>query len=269
MFRQTLMSALSGGTFAIRPNVSEMGIIINNIKLDHSKVVHHDFRVDISENGNFAYLVEHPVAFLTILGIHDAIVNGTRKDWDFHRATDRSAYARDLQPSAVVGPSDGTIGGDLKDEIESIKLIRKKDKLKIYTLKQSASYKVDSNNKINFGPATAGQTFLSIKVMLFNMGPISAILHPEHGLVSSLNKTGLFDTSLKKKVIFARTPAMLGITNEALFHALGDLAGDIAGIGNLRAGNINATLGRGYHRTTIGFVKHVHSENLVKVLNFK
>ncbi|MFX0099529.1 MAG: hypothetical protein ACFFCS_08100 [Candidatus Hodarchaeota archaeon] len=258
MYKQTINKEIIGSTFKIVPDDSIDGIYINNIKLDPMKVNHFDKRVDIKENQEMAFIIEHPISVLTIFGIHQARIVGTRETWDFYRACDREAYAMDLPPSSVVGPADGTISRDLIEQMKEVKIVETRNELKLLSVKEPVEYEVTKINKIRYQPVEDGQHELHVTLKFLNLGPIHAIIHPTWGLLNEER-----DGAIRYDVMNATTPALLATENETLFHALGDLVADIAGTGGIKVGKIDAVLGPRYHEATIGFVKYVINNKLI------
>nr|MDO8111431.1 hypothetical protein [Candidatus Sigynarchaeota archaeon] len=259
MQRQTIASLARGNTFIIAPAPASSGIVVNGIRAHPSKIIHYDHRIDIRDNANVALIIEHPVAMATIFGIHDAAITGCRETWDFYRAADREASARNLTPASVLGLADGSIGSDIATQLESAKMTITDVPLDLYTVAGPVSLQVDGRNSVAIQPAKPGELVLDISVKLFDLGPVHAILDPAKGLIDDAGSA-----DFRSRVARARTSAVIGLGEEALLHALGDVAGDIAGTGLIRCGKVEATLGMAYHKATIGLVRHVHVNNWLK-----
>jgi hypothetical protein len=259
MNRQTIDAPVQGGTFSIAPGQQGGGLIINGIPLHPSSIIHADHRVDIRQGRNVAFIIEHPVAVAALFGIHDAVIKGNRQSWDFYRASDREAHARGLKPDAVLGPADGSIGGDVAASLEHVTIIDGGLPLVLNRVAEPVDVEREDGNKISIQPPSPGRYVLDVSVSLFNLGPLEATLDPVKGLMDS---TGAGD--VRFQVLRARSAAVIGMRDEALLHALGDVIADIAGTGGIRAGRVDARLGMGYHKATIGIVKHVIDHGLTE-----
>lgn len=259
MNRQTISpeTEIRGNAFSISPALPGSGFVINGITLHPSRVIHGEHRVDIKEGERVAFIVEHPVAVATILGIHDAIITGTRQSWDFYRASDREAHARDLPPSSVLGLADGSIGGDVAGIAERASIVASSMPLELLGVKSRVDLVTVDGNKISVEPAAPGMIVLDITLYFLNLGPLHVVLDPGKGLLDEPGAEGIKIAALR-----ARSGAVIGPRDEALLHAAGDVIADIAGTGNIRAGKVTATLGIGYHKATIGIVKRIHAERL-------
>ncbi len=258
MNRQTIDAPVRGNTFTIAPGQPDSGLIINGIPLHLSRVIHSEHRVDIRVGHNVAFIIEHPVAVATIFGIHDATITGNREVWDFYRAADREAHVRGLDPSSVLGPADGSIGADVADQLDRSTIIDERVPLAVYSVKEPVELTADDGNSISILPPLPGKLALDVSVSLFNLGPLHATLDPVNGL---LDDTGTGD--LRFRVLRAWSAAIVGLKEEALIHALGDVVADIAGTGGIRAGRIDAQLGMKYHQVTIGVVQHASDLGLI------
>jgi hypothetical protein len=294
MNRQTIDTILRGKSYAIAPGQPGSGLIINGIQLHPSRVIHYEHRVDIREGKNVAFIVEHPVAAATILGIHDAVITGTRETWDFYRASDREAHVRGLQPGAILGPGDGSIGSDIAPLIDRSRAISTDSRLARRGVLGLVAMDLDAGNKIRIEPARSGTGGLEITARLFNLGPIHATLDPVQGLMpgtaASLNAThdsgmtgglnddmrdrttvdpgtGMTTGEFKLAVLRARSAAVIGLKEEALIHTLGDVVADLAGTGGIHEGIVDVQLGMGYHKVTIGLVNHLESHGLLAVVD--
>ncbi|MEX2684951.1 MAG: hypothetical protein Q6373_025475 [Candidatus Sigynarchaeota archaeon] len=258
MNRQTIGAPVVGGTFKIEPGQPGTGLVINGIPLQPVNIIHADHRVDIRQGYNVALIVEHPVAAATLFAIHDAKITGNRKSWDFYRAADREAHARGLKPDAVLGLADGSIGRDVAEQMRRTAIVESDVPLVINTVAEPAVIEKDDGNWISIHPAIKGVHVLDISVSMFNLGPLHATLDPVKGL---LDDAGTSD--LKIDVLNARSSAVIGLKQEGLLHALGDIVADIAGTGNIRAGKIDARLSIGYHKASIGLVQKLISQKLI------
>lgn len=235
---------IEGDVVKILPAKPGTGIIVNTIPAKVEYVIHYDFRVVLHRKGSYACVVEHPIASLKIMGIHDAIVEGTRKKFDFASPTCRYAYSLGLHPGVIVGPPDGKISGGVVEAIGKIGIKESKVPKVETTIAKPIALSTQKEGSIFIEPAPEG-TGLQIRLFYSDSGPLEAQLDPYKGL----NKR------LREKVSNARTPLLAKDTEERLYHALGDLIADIGGIGGVDNAYIKANLGRYYHCVTIGAMK--------------
>jgi hypothetical protein len=257
MNRQTINAEVRGKTFSIAPAQPGSGLVINGIQIQTSRVIHSEHRVDVRQQNRIAFIIEHPVAVATVFGIHDAVITGIRQSWDFYRASDREAYARDLPPSAILGLADGSIGGDITESMERASIVETCTPLEIYSLAKPVEFESNDGNVLSIEPASPGRHTLEISLQFFNLGPLHATLDPVKGLHDDRN-----GEDIKLAVLRARSGAVIGLKDEALLHAVGDVVADIAGTGNIRAGKVEAKLGMGYHKATMGIVKEIYEQGL-------
>jgi len=238
MYRQTVKYIVKTDILEVRP-AKGTGITLNNIPVSPAHVVHNLFRVDMAANGYRAYICEHPLASLKICGVHDAEVVGIRKEWDFARPEDRSAYSLGLKPNAVLGPPTGRISGGLVEAIEKVGIKRSG----IVKEETTVAKKVEFSNphgKIIIEPAPVG-TGLQIYLKFGQFDPIETVL----GVYSGL------EPKLRRKVAGAITPFLKGLTEETAYHTLGDLIGDIAGTGGVDNGYVKVEVWGSIHTLTI------------------
>ncbi len=258
MYRRALGTVVHGDTCTYQPGSPGQGIVINGVQVTPSNIIHFEHRVDITDGNNYGFIIEHPVAVLATLGIHDAVVDGCRKEWDFYRSTDREAYARGLAPKSVLGLADGSVGSDVAGVAGSIDIKSTSVLLPVVTVIREACFAIAPQNSITIKPRLDGKTALDISVRFLNMGPLEAVYDPCRGLLSPDGGDGI-----KATVLRARSGAVIGPVDEALYHALGDVVADIAGVGGINKGRVEASLGMGYHKATIGLVKYLDVNGLL------
>ncbi len=242
-FRQTISKPVKTKIVEVRPAPPGTGIVINGIPGSVENVAHCEWRVDYRLGKRMAYLVEHPLASLKIMGIHDAIVEGIEKNWDFTRPEHRAAYARGLNPAAVVGPPDGTPSGGLIEEIEKVGIAKSDVKYDETSIVTEIIHETPAG-KIWLSPAPRGFG-LKIKIH-FDKGSLEGIVDPYQGLISD---------DQKNKVTKATTPFLVGFSEEGKVHALADVIGDIGGTGRIDNAVIEFWPRGFYHSVTIGAAK--------------
>ncbi|MHA1793450.1 MAG: hypothetical protein ACTSVI_12440 [Promethearchaeota archaeon] len=256
---KTIIKSIQGSVFKLVRQKKGIGILINGIKVSLENIYRNETRVDLKEDTSIAYVIEHPLAVIGINGIHCVEIIGTRKIWDFCRPSDREAFARNLEPSSIVGPPNGSISDDLVNKIkidnitETGKYIREKSVTKL------VKFKDDKHNQISLGPPRKNSTSLNISLKLFNLGPIHARYDVNQGLLDFND-----DASIRKKILQSRSAAVIGLTEESLYHALGDLVADICVVGGFTAGELQAQLGFAYHSATIGLARKIMKLGIYK-----
>ena len=247
----TVAAPIRGETYTIEP--SRDGITVNGIPVDVANVVHHGPRVDLKLGTTVAFIVEHPLAALGACGIHAAVVTGTRDAWDFFRPADREALARGQEPSAVVGPADGSIGRGVLEAVMAAGIVDTGVPLPRLAVASRVELTFNGGNRISIAPPARGdEPGLRITVKLPGTTPVSV----HHALGSAIvDGEG---TDIRGSLLSARSAAIAGPCQEAVLHAIGDVIADISVLGGITDGIIDASLGLAYHRCTIGLVKHLH-----------
>lgn len=240
---------MHGPGYAILPPAGHAGIRVNDIPAVVASVAHHGTRVDLKQGASMAFIVEHPLAMLGILGISSADITGTRTTWDFFRPADREALARGLDPRAVLGPADGSIGKGMFDEMVSAGTIETPVAPPGCTTTGPVAIDVPGGNRISFTPPGEGMQGLDVTIALGPVGP-ARFHHGPHGIL--VDERGI---DIRRAVVEARSAAVVGPCDEALLHALGDVIADVVVLGGITDGTLDARLGLAYHRATIGLVK--------------
>jgi hypothetical protein len=121
------------------------------------------------------------------------------------------------------------------------------------TLTESVNLATQDGGKLEIEPAEKG-TGLRIELSLWSLGPIKARFDPE---------VGLEPQHLKERVAKSVTGFIKGPIEDSLYHALGDIIGDLAGIGGIDDAVIKARFMRRYHQLTMTAVKKMTLIRLV------
>jgi hypothetical protein len=245
MHLHTLKGTVQTSIMRVSPAKPNSGITLNGILACPKNVVRGDSNVVLREDSNYAFTVEHPLAALRISGIQDAAVQGVEEKWEFSRPQHRAAYSLGLKPSSVLGNPEGTISGGLIDIILKQGIIDSGVQRDETTLMQSVSVTNQDGGKLEIEPAERGAG-LRIEVTLWNLGPIKARFDPELGLV---------DDELRAKVAKSVTGFIKGPVKDSLYHALGDIIGDLAGTGGIDDAVVKAKFMRRYHQLTMTAIK--------------
>nr|MDO8134246.1 hypothetical protein [Candidatus Njordarchaeum guaymaensis] len=247
MHLRTLRRALQTASIKVSPAEPNSGITLNGVLACPRNVMRGDTCVVLRDGANYAFVTEHPLATLKMSGIHDATIEGIETEWDFARPQHRAAYALMLRPSAIVGGSEGTISAGLMELITESEIIDSGTERNEVTVAESVHVATEDGGKLEIDPAPKG-TGLDLELYLVNLGPLKARFDPEVGLKSD---------ELKSRVGRSVTAFIKGPTEDSLYHALGDMIGDLAGVGGIDNATIKAKFMRLYHRLTMTAVKRI------------
>lgn len=245
MHLRTLKGILQTKVMRVSPAKPNSGITLNRILACPRNVVRGDSNVVLHEAMNYAFTVEHPLAALRMCGIHDASVEGVDERWEFSRPQHRAAYSLGLKPSSVFGNAEGTISGGLMELIAEQGISDSGVQRDEKTLTQSVSVTTQNGGKLEIEPAEKGAG-LKIELYLWNLGPLKARFDPEVGLEPS---------ELRIRVGKSVTGFIKGPVEDSLYHALGDIIGDLAGTGGIDDAGVKAKFMRRYHQLTMTAVK--------------
>jgi hypothetical protein len=244
LYLHTLRKTLETAVIRVSPARPGSGITLNGIPANPRYVVRGDSNVVLREGSKYAFTVEHPLSLLRMCGIHDASVEGIEEKWEFARPQHRAAYALMLRPSAVLGSPDGTISGGLIESV-SEEVVDSRIERSELTVSEEISVTTEEGGKLEVLPAPRG-TGLDIELYLATLGPLKANFNPEYGLKPY---------ELRLRVGKSVTAFIKGPVEESLYHALGDIIGDLAGTGGIDDAHVKAKFMRRYHHLTMSAVK--------------
>ena len=244
MHLHSIRNTLRTAVIRVSPSEPGSGITLNGIPANPKYVVRGDSNVVLRDGSNYAFTVEHPLALLRMCGIHDASVEGVEEEWEFARPQHRAAYALMLRPSAVLGSPDGTISGGLMESVTK-EMVNSEVQRSEVTLSETIIIATDDGGRLEVHPAPKG-TGLDIELCLATLGPLKARFDPEYGLEPD---------ELRLRVGKSVTAFIKGPMEESLYHALGDLIGDLAGTGGVDDAYVKAKFMRRYHYLTMSAVK--------------
>lgn len=220
-----LTSPVRDSTVEVRPGPGT-GFTVNGIPVDMSMVVRADNRIDLAMGDNRAFIIEHALACLTIHGVDSAEIIGVTSEFDPTRKTHEEARVLGLPASASVGPPDGRICSDLCPKVEANRkyVDRSFDLTPVHR-----KVRVDGLGTLTLEPCDHE----GLEVVAEGYaGEARAYFDPQRG-IESQEKRDLICSSV--------TPALIGFDSmESLWHAVGDLIGDLVGLG--RIGGARATL---------------------------
>lgn len=246
MFKVTMAEPVRNGQIEVKPNLEGTGIIVNGVPVNYELIVHSRERVDICKDRRIIYLIEHHVAALTLAGITDAQIVSHRRNWDFYRPEDRSAYSTGSTPDTVLGDPAGVIGRSL---VESL-MRAPKVALNIQQdyLKPNSAFEITHKDYgyIKIAPLTYKEG-LVIDLNFYGSKLYAHFkIEPPH-----------LPRSLICRISEAVTPFLAGSCKKAIYHVIGDLIGDLIGIGKIFNAEVKADLRGSYHYLTIHLIKKI------------
>lgn len=233
-----LRHAVETGYLRVLPH--DGGIILNDIPARLEFVARNDYRVDLEHAGRAAFLVEHILGCLLLAGITSAKVYGTSKEYDRSRQTHRDAEARGLPPSAVIGNPYGTLDAKLYEALLEAGVGKPVHERRVGIKKEE--YLDYPRGSIKVSPSDE-----------FRVRVISGELSYDFEMG---------DSSKAREVVNAETPYLGGLTRQSIPHVVGDVVGDIMGIGGINRAEVEIHPGREYHRVTIGVLRKLEKVSL-------
>jgi hypothetical protein len=247
MHLRTLRRALQTPSIRVSPAKPNSGITLNGVLACPRNVIRGDTCVVLRDGENYAFVTEHPLATLKMCGIHDATVEGIETEWDFARPQHRAAYALMLKPSSIVSGSEGTISAGLMELVKEDEIADSGIERDEVTVVEPIDIVTEDGGRLQVEPDRSGAG-IDIELYLGKLGPLRAMFDP---------KVGLKPEELRTRVGKSVTAFIKGPTEESLYHALGDLIGDLAGVGGIDNAVIRAKLMRLYHRMTMTAVRRI------------
>ncbi len=210
------------------------GFLLNDVPAKLEYVARSDYRVDLVMGSKAAFLVEHLLGCALLAGITSARIYGASKDYDPSRQSFRDAKEKGFPPSTVLGNPHGTLDRELYEKLVAAKAETRSPPPRV---------------------SIAEEVQLS-----YPEGRIS--IRPSDGLEIIVAKGALHyefarEEAKKIEIAEARTPYLGGLTEETIPHVVGDIIGDIWGIGGINCARIEIEPGREYHRLTIGALRKV------------
>lgn len=234
---KTLSQELMDGEVLLRPGTGSCITYQDELDLTLENVMYYRERVDVERDAVRAFLVEHVHAMCAIHGVHVANACGLVTQWDMARGSHRVAKQVGSPASSVLGRSDGRIwGGETPFSLNVVP-------------SGLCSYNgVDRDFRFEAEGCVVHLSSVS------GSGP--ARFHCSYGTFSSEIdvdlETGATDRAMVKRILEARSLAVTGSwSQETVDHALGDVIGDILGLGRIY-GHCRVDLALNYHRATVG-----------------
>ncbi|WEU40599.1 MAG: hypothetical protein OdinLCB4_001310 [Candidatus Odinarchaeum yellowstonii] len=247
MFKVTLTNPLIIGSTELKPNFEGTGITINGITVTPSSVIHSRDRVDIREGDHIVYLIEHHIAALTLTGITDAHIISHRTEWNFYRPEDRAAYSTRSEPCMVLGDPNGVIGTQLVKSLVNASKTTLKIIHPYVKPSKPVEIELEENGFIHLTPLEKDN--IAVIKLGFKNSKIKTIFKTTY---PNISKTLLY------KISNSITP-FLSDNEITIYHVLGDLIGDLIGIGKIIGVEIQASLKNSYHLLTFKLIQKIMS----------
>lgn len=240
---RTVGGAVADQSMAVFP--SRKGVIhAGGVEFCVTNVCFARERVDLQQGSRRIYLVEHAAAMCAIFGIHSAAIYGTEREWNYKRPSHRLARENGDSPQSVLGRSDGRICYAFKRNIPRAALQSKSVEFRVVLGKKA--FTDEFGNRVELWPARECEKI----TIQCHHGHYCAETH--FSVVDGVSKE-----ESRERIGQARSVAVVGAwSEEAVWHALGDVLGDLVGLGKLSA-NISVEVSAFYHNATIGCLRQL------------
>lgn len=244
-FSRTLKDIAAGKYVKAFPAPPGTGLVINGVPVKPGSVAKADARVDLGEGAGRTMIVEHVTGPSKLLGLTDLVVEGIATPWDFMRPEHRLAYSTGQPNSFVVGPPDGCLNPHFVEAVLAAGITELPGSRLRRTVAEEVHFEV-FGGYIDLIPAAFGSGI----TLNFGFGP-----HRVRDFCFDPQK-GLPDLQFLKTIVNSPTPFLIGMDDpRAATHAIGDVCGDLAGVGGLTDVCVDARLSFFYHALTIGAVR--------------
>lgn len=200
-------------------------------------------RVDLGQGASRVFLVEHAAAACALFGVLAAEVHSLIERFDPSRPSHAAAAAAGYLPTDTFGSADGRIWKQVGD----------------WPLRQAGSIRMCSiADTVTLDTHVEGPDASRYMTRITLAPPSAATIDVRcavngHCVVVRYDPAiGVLDRHLRDDIAAARSIAVkpeYRWDEEAIMHALGDVIGDIVGIGHVLA-NLDVELGYCYHAAT-------------------
>lgn len=244
LFSRTLKNTVTGRYIKAVPARPGSGLTINGVAVIPENVVKADVRVDLGTGMHRSMIIEHVTGPVRLLGLTDLAVEGLPGPWDFMRPEHRFAYSTGQESRFVVGPPDGCLHPDFVAAALATGSQETPGGRRSRTVAGTVRYE-SGGGFIELRPAPPG-TGVTLNLRLGT--------HEIRGFhFDPLN--GLSDHEFLERIVSSPTPFLIGPDDpRALTHAVGDVCGDLTGVGGFTDLAVDAELCFFYHALTIGAV---------------
>ncbi|MFZ5632012.1 MAG: hypothetical protein ACOY40_04130 [Bacillota bacterium] len=221
------------------------GLVINGVPVKPGNVAKADARVDLGVGLNRSLIVEHVTGPSRLLGLTDVFLEGIATPWDFMRPEHRLVYSTGQPNSFVVGPPDGRLNPDFVEAVLAAGVRELPGPRRRRTVEERVHFEIHGGY-IDLLPAPFGAGI----TLNLRLGP---------HVVSDFHfdpQEGLEDKEFLRTIVNSPTPFLIGWEDpRAATHAIGDVCGDLTGVGGFSDLNVEAELSFFYHALTIGAVR--------------
>jgi UDP-3-O-acyl-N-acetylglucosamine deacetylase len=244
---RTVAEAVTASEVRVEPKETP-GIEVNGVPADLAHVAKADVRVDLRAARERAFVVEHVLGPLGLLGVTAARVEGVVDDWDFVRPEHRFCYAADLPPASVVGHPDGLPNPALAAAVSSAGVVGE--------VTSRATVTEPVTHESHGGD-------IALRPREYGGGVRFEVTYGDAELVAEVDPAGGSDPDLVADVTGSTTPYLAPDDEEAVTHAVADLVSDVAVVGGIDDAVVEANLGGAYHALTVGVSRVAHDRGVV------
>lgn len=242
IFSRTVKDIVIGNYIKAFPAPPGTGLVINGVPVSMDYVAKADSRVDIGSWLNRSMTIEHVTGPVKLLGFTDLMIEGIATHWDFMRPGHRLAYSIGQSNKFVVGPPDGRLNPDFVEAVLATGIKETPGIQRRRTVKEKVHYEI-YGGVINLLPAPFGSG-VTLKLRLGS--------HVVRGFHFDPQK-GLEDIFTLRTIVNSITPFIIGREDpQSINHAIGDVCGDLMGVGGFTDLYVEAELCLSYHALTIG-----------------
>lgn len=244
-FSRTVADTAAGAYVKAAPAPPGTGLVINGVPVNPGSVAKAGARVDIGAEPARSMIVEHVTGPAKLLGLTDLLVEGVATPWDFMRPEHRLVYSTGQSNSFVVGPPDGRLNPDFAESVLAAGIRETPGPRRRRTVAERVHFEAHGGY-LDLLPAPFGSGI----TLNFTLGP--HVIKDFH--FDPLK--GLEDLDLLRTILNSPTPFLIGWEDpRAATHAIGDVCGDLAGVGGLTDLYVEARLNFFYHALTVGAVR--------------
>lgn len=244
-FSRTVKGEAAGSCVRAAPAAPGSGLIINGVQVTPGTVAKADARVDLGAGLRRSMIVEHVTGPVSLLGLTDVEVEGLATPWDYMRPEHRLVYCTGQSNRFVVGPPDGRLNPDFAEAVLAAGIEERPGKRRRRTVAEKVRFEI-YGGFIELLPAPPG----SGVALNLRLGP-----HVVKDFHFDPQK-GLEDIELLLTIVNSPTPFLIGLEDpRSATHAIGDVCGDLTGVGGFTDLYVEAELCLFYHALTIGAVR--------------
>jgi hypothetical protein len=245
---RTVAAPAVGSEVRVEP-AEQPGIRVNGVPATVEHVRKADIRVDLLEDRNRSFVVEHVLGPLGLCGVTAAEVVGVREEWSFARPEHRFCYSCGLDPSHVVGHPAGLPNPELVAAVRGVGVVERAP-----PARRSVS------EPVTFGTDTGSVT---LRPREPGAGARLELRFRGEELTAEVDPAGSNPRELIDRVVEATTPFLADGAAEGITHAVADVVSDVLVIGGFEDVLVEAELDEEYHRLTVGAARRARERGLV------